>query len=65
MLHEVLERFMRRFLHPGPGRPAANTPRPTFAAHEGEILAILDHVLAAKRIEKPSNDEAAVAAGRR
>ena len=65
VLHEVLERFMRRFLHPGPGRPAANTPRPTFAAHEGEILAILDHVLAAKRIEKPSNDEAAVAAGRR
>jgi ATP-dependent exoDNAse (exonuclease V) beta subunit len=65
VLHEVLETFMRRFLHVGTARPAADAPRPVFAEHEGEILAILDDVLAAKRAEKPSTDEAAVAAGRR
>jgi len=65
VLHEVLERFMRPFLYDGPGRPPTEAPRPTFAEHERRILEILDEVLAAKRAEKPSNDEAAVAAGRR
>ncbi len=65
VLHAVLERFMRAFLHIGPGRPAADAPRPTFAEHESTILQILDEVLEAKRAEKPTNDEVAVAAGRR
>jgi len=66
ILHEVLEKFMRPFLYDnGPGRPPADAPRPTFAEHEGRILEILDEVLEAKRAEKPSNDAAAVAAGRR
>jgi len=65
VLHEVLEKFMRPFLYTGPGRPSEAAPRPTFAEHEGRILEILDEVVAAKRAEKPSNDEAAVAAGRR
>jgi ATP-dependent helicase/nuclease subunit A len=65
VLHEVLEKFMRPFLYTGPGRPSEAAPRPTFTEHEGRILEILDEVLAAKRAEKPSNDEAAVAAGRR
>ena len=65
VLHEVLERFMRLFLHAAPGRPPADAPRPTFGEHEETILGILEDVLAAKRVEKPSNDEAAVAAARR
>jgi ATP-dependent helicase/nuclease subunit A len=65
VLHAVLERFMRAFLHEGPGRPAVDAPRPTFAEHETTILGILDDVLEAKRAEKPTNDEVAVAAGRR
>lgn len=65
VLHEVLEKFMRLFLHATPGRPPANAPRPTFDEHEETILGILEDVLAAKRVEKPSNDEAAVAAARR
>jgi ATP-dependent exoDNAse (exonuclease V) beta subunit/RecB family exonuclease len=64
VLHKVLERFMERFLYTGEGPPAA-APRPTFADHEADILALLDEVLAAKRAEKPTTDEAAVAAGRR
>jgi len=64
VLHQVLERFMRRFLHTGPGRPA-DSPHPTFAKHEAEILAVLDDVLAARRAEKPTTDEASVAACRR
>jgi ATP-dependent helicase/nuclease subunit A len=64
VLHEVLERFMSRFLHTDPGVPV-DAPQPTFADHEPVILAILDEVLAAKRAEKPTTDEAAVAAGRR
>ncbi len=65
VLHDVLETFMRPFLHAGDGRPPADASLPTFEEHEGQILEILDEVLAAKRAEKPSNDEAAVAAGRR
>ncbi|MFM8890472.1 MAG: PD-(D/E)XK nuclease family protein, partial [Planctomycetia bacterium] len=65
VLHEVLETFMRPFLHEGPGRPPADAPLPTFAEHEGHILDILDRVIAANRVAKPSNDEAAVAAVRR
>lgn len=64
VLHRVLERFMRRFVYTGPGRPA-DSPHPRFAEHEAEILATLDDVLAAKRAEKPTTDEAAVAACRR
>jgi ATP-dependent helicase/nuclease subunit A len=64
VLHTVLERFMRRFLHAGPGRPA-DSPQPRFAEHEADILAILDDVLECKRAEKPTSDEAAVAACRR
>ena len=65
VLHEVLETFMRPFLYTGAGRPPKAAPQPTFAEHEGQILEILDEVLAKKRAEKPSSDEAAVAAGRR
>jgi ATP-dependent helicase/nuclease subunit A len=65
VLHKVLEKFMRRFVHAGPGRPPKDAPRPKFAADEAAIVAILDDVLAAKRAEKPSNDETAVAAIRR
>jgi ATP-dependent exoDNAse (exonuclease V) beta subunit len=64
VLHTVLERFMRRFLHTGPGRPA-DSPQPRFAEHEADILAVLDDVLEGKRSEKPTSDEAAVAACRR
>jgi ATP-dependent helicase/nuclease subunit A len=64
VLHRVLERFMSRFLHTGEGPPAA-APQPRFADHEAELLTILDEVLAAQRAEKPTTDEAAVAAGRR
>jgi ATP-dependent helicase/nuclease subunit A len=64
VLHQVLERFMRRFLHAGPGRPA-DSPQPRFAEHETDILTLLDDVLAEKRAEKPTTDEAAVAACRR
>ena len=64
VLHEVLEQFMRQFLFTGSGDPAA-APRPTFAEHEAILLGQLDEVLAAKRAEKPTTDEAAVAAGRR
>ncbi|MFM7034669.1 MAG: UvrD-helicase domain-containing protein, partial [Planctomycetia bacterium] len=64
VLHQVLERFMSRFLYRGGGLPA-DAPQPTFADHEPDILTILDDVLAAKRAEKPTTDEAAVAAGRR
>jgi ATP-dependent helicase/nuclease subunit A len=65
VLHEVLERFMRRFLHTGTGKPAADAPRPRFAEHQDAILEILSDVLATKRAEKPSNDEAAIAAAHR
>lgn len=64
VLHTVLERFMSRFLYTGEGTPSA-APQPSFAEHEADILALLDEVLAAKRAEKPTTDEAAVAAGRR
>ncbi len=64
VLHEVLEWFMSRFLHTGEAAPA-DTPQPTFADHEADILTLLDEVLEAKRAEKPTTDEAAVAAGRR
>ncbi|NCY01497.1 MAG: hypothetical protein EBX36_00935, partial [Planctomycetia bacterium] len=64
VLHRVLERFMRRFVYTGSGQ-LADSPHPTFAQHEAEILAVLDDVLAAKRAEKPTTDEASVAACRR
>lgn len=64
VLHEVLERFMARFLYADAGAPA-DAPQPTFADHELDILSLLDAVLAAKRAEKPTTDEVAVAAGRR
>ena len=64
VLHTVLERFMRRFLHAGPDHPA-DSPQPRFVKHEADILAVLDDVLEGKRAEKPTSDEAAVAACRR
>jgi ATP-dependent helicase/nuclease subunit A len=64
VLHRVLERFMRQFLHVGPDHPA-DSPQPRFATHEANILAVLDDVLEGKRAEKPTSDEAAVAACRR
>ena len=64
VLHRVLERFMRQFVPVDSVRPA-DSPHPRFAEHEANILAVLDDVLAAKRAEKPTTDEAAVAACRR
>ena len=65
VLHEVLERFMRRFVYAGTGKPPADAPRPVFDEHRAVILEILTDVLAMKRAEKPSHDDAAVAAAYR
>ena len=64
ILHTVLERFMSRFLFSGSG-DVADSIYPTFQDHEKDILLMLDNVLEEKRLEKPTTDEAAVAAGRR
>lgn len=64
VLHSVLERFMRAFLFTGPGLPA-DSPAPSFAHHEGDILAILDTVLDETREHKPTHDQSAVEACRR